>query len=134
MSVPRRTFLQWIGAAALVGSGVELAVDVAVPRPMLTWDQTAPLFPGLPLRVGLRRDAPGPCHVTIITRHGSATHTAPVCTLQPGQSQVVELPYPYDHLVAGSYPMELVALTLTADHQDRRTLGVAQVSGLRFGV
>lgn len=134
MSIPRRTFLQWVAGAAFVGGAGAVGLDAVVHRAMLTWDQGAPLFPGLPLRVGLRADAPGPCHVTIVTRHQTASHTAQVCTLQPGESTVVELPYPYDHLVPGTYAMSLVALTVDATHQDRRVLGEANVAGLRFGV
>ena len=100
---------------------------------MLTWDDNAPLFPGLPLLVGLRDDAHGACHVTIVTRHGDAVHHAPVCTLQPGEERSVELPYPYDTLIPGDYDVRLVAMTIDSRWQDQQHVGTLTVSALRFG-
>ena len=127
----RRTFLQLVAGGAVAGAIGGLAS--AQPHPMLTWDDNAPLFPGLPLLVGLRDDARGACHVTIVMRHGAAVHVAPVCTLAPGEERRVELPYPYDQLIAGNYDVELVAMTTDGRWQDQQRVGTLTVSALRFG-
>jgi hypothetical protein len=131
MTMERRTFLQLV-AGGTVASAIGLST-AARKQTLLTWDENAPLFPGLPLLVGLRDDVESACHVTVVTRHGKATHIAPACTLRPGEERHIELPYPYETLIPGEYQVDLVALSVDGRSQDRRTIGPLTISGLRFG-
>ncbi len=131
MTMERRTFLQLV-AGGTVASAIGLST-VAHQASLLTWDESAPLFPGLPLLVGLRPDAKGPCLVSVVTSHGDATHVAPACTLQPGEERHIELPYPYESLVPGEYQVDLVAVSVDGSAQDHRDVGPFSISGLRFG-
>ena len=131
MTMERRTFLQLVAGGAVAGAlGLSTA---ARHESLLTWDETAPLFPGLPLLVGLQADAHGPCHVTVVTRHGDATHVAPACTLRPGEERHIELPYPYETLVPGEYQVDLVAMSVDGGARDQRSIGPLTIAGLRFG-
>ncbi|MCO4764190.1 MAG: twin-arginine translocation signal domain-containing protein [Myxococcales bacterium] len=125
----RRTFLQLVtGGAVAAGLG-----GLSHQRELITWDPTAPLFPGLPLLVGLREDAGGPCHVTVVTTHHDKRHVAEVCTLSPGEERHIEQPFPYETLVPGQYKMRLIAMRVDGSSSDRQNLGEVAVSALRFG-
>lgn len=128
----RRTFLQLasVGTAAGFAGGLS-RLD---PRPLLADVPDAPLFPGLPLAVGLRPDAGGPCHVAVVLDDGDSRQVVATHTLQPGQAHSAPLGFVSDALEAGEWHVDLVAVRDDGAARDTLRVGQFRVRSLRFGV